>query len=142
ASAGEHLLREDLCAEAIRLGRLLADLMPREPEVIGLLALMLLVESRQGARLGLKGDLIRLADQDRGRWDRALIAEGQALVRRCLRRDQPGPYQIQAAIQAVHSDAATAADTDWRQIVMLYDQPLAVTPSPGVALNSAVAGAR
>ena len=129
----------DLCAEAIRLGRVLAELMPDEPEVLGLLALMLLVESRRPARTGPDGELVLLADQDRGRWDRALIAEGQALVRRCLRRDQPGAYQIQAAIQAVHSDAPTAADTDWRQIVALYDQLLALAPSPVVALNRAVA---
>jgi RNA polymerase sigma-70 factor (ECF subfamily) len=139
ASAGQQLVREDLCAEAIRLGRLLADLMPREPEVRGLLALMLLVESRRGARLSLNGDLILLADQDRGRWDRTLIAEGQALVRRCLRRNRPGPYQIQAAINAVHSDAPTAAATDWLQILQLYDQLLSLAPSPVVALNRAVA---
>ena len=130
ASSGPALVRDDLCAEAIRLGRLLAELMPDEPEVLGLLALMLLTDARRAARSNAAGELILLADQDRGRWDRALIAEGQALVRRCLRRDQPGPYQIQAAIQAVHSDAATAADTDWRQIVMLYDQLLAITRKP------------
>jgi RNA polymerase sigma-70 factor, ECF subfamily len=139
ASSGQALVREDLCAEAIRLGRLLAGLMPDEPEVTGLLALMLLTDARRGARTTASGDLVLLAGQDRSRWDRALIAEGQDLVRRCLRRNQPGPYQIQAAIQAVHSDAATAADTDWRQIVLLYDQLLAVTPSPVVALNRAVA---
>jgi RNA polymerase sigma-70 factor, ECF subfamily len=139
ASAGRDLVREDLCAEAIRLGRLLAGLMPDEPEALGLLALMLLTDARRGARTTGAGDLVLLADQDRDRWDRALIAEGQDLVRRCLRRGQPGPYQIQAAIQAVHSDAAAAADTDWRQIVQLYDQLLAVTPSPVVALNRAVA---
>ena len=139
ASAGERLVREDLCAEAIRLGRLLADLMPGEPEVLGLVALMLLVESRRGARLSLNGDLILLADQDRGGWDRTLIAEGQALVRRCLRHDRPGPYQIQAAINAVHSDAPTAAATDWLQILQLYDQLLSLAPSPVVALNRAVA---
>lgn len=139
ASAGERLVREDLCAEAIRLGRLLADLMPGEPEVLGLVALMLLVESRRGARLSLNGDLILLADQDRGGWDRTLIAEGQALVRRCLRHNRPGPYQIQAAINAVHSDAPTAAATDWLQILQLYDQLLSLAPSPVVALNRAVA---
>ena len=139
ASAGERLVREDLCAEAIRLGRLLADLMPSEPEVLGLLALMLLVESRRGARLSLDGDLILLADQDRGRWNRTLIAEGHALVRRCLRHNRPGPYQIQAAINAVHSDAPTAADTDWRQILQLYNQLLSLSPSPVIALNRAVA---
>jgi RNA polymerase sigma-70 factor (ECF subfamily) len=139
ASAGEQLVREDLCAEAIRLGRVLADLMPREPEVLGLLALMLLVESRRSARLSLNGDLILLPDQDRGRWNRTLIAEGQALVRRCLRHNRPGPYQIQAAINAVHSDAPTAAATDWLQILQLYNQLLSLAPSPVVALNRAVA---
>ncbi|HKA97524.1 MAG TPA: sigma-70 family RNA polymerase sigma factor, partial [Streptosporangiaceae bacterium] len=139
ASSGPALARDDLCAEAIRLGRLLAELMPDEPEVTGLLALMLLTDARRPARTTGTGELVLLADQDRSRWDRALIAEGQALVRRCLRRGQPGPYQIQAAIQAVHSDAATVGDTDWRQIVQLYDQLLAITPSPVVALNRAVA---
>jgi len=139
ASAGDQLVREDLCAEAIRLGRLLADLMPREPEVSGLLALMLLVESRRYARLNLNGEIILLADQDRARWDHRLIAEGQALVRRCLRHNRPGPYQIQAAINAVHSDAPTAAATDWLQILQLYNQLLSLTPSPVVALNRAVA---
>ena len=139
ASSGRDLVRDDLCTEAIRLGRLLAGLMPDEPEVAGLLALMLLTDARRDARTTGQGELVLLADQDRTRWDRALIAEGQALVRRCLRRDQPGPYQIQAAIQAVHADAATAGDTDWRQIVLLYDQLLAIAPSPVVALNRAVA---
>jgi RNA polymerase sigma-70 factor, ECF subfamily len=113
ASSGERLVREDLCAEAIRLARLLAELMPDEPEVHGLLALELLTESRRAARTDPNGTLVLLADQDRRLWDRALIAEGQAIVRACLQRNQPGPYQIQAAINAVHSDAATAADTDW-----------------------------
>ena len=117
ASSGEALARADLCAEAIRLGRLLARLMPDEPEVTGLLALMLLTESRRAARTSADGALVLLADQDRSRWDRALIAEGQALVRQCLRRGQPGPYQIQAAISAVHSDAPIAAATDWDQIL-------------------------
>jgi RNA polymerase sigma-70 factor (ECF subfamily) len=139
ASSGDQLARADLCAEAIRLGRLLAELMPDEPEVAGLLALMLLTESRRAARTGPDGALVLLAGQDRTRWDRALIAEGQAIVRQCLRRDQPGPYQIQAAISAVHSDAAAASDTDWDQILRLYDQLLAVAPSPVVALNRAVA---
>jgi RNA polymerase sigma-70 factor (ECF subfamily) len=134
ASSGEDLVRAELCAEAIRLGRLLAELMPDEPEAIGLLALMLLIESRRAARTAPDGSLVLLADQDRALWDRALIAEGQALVRACLRRGQPGPYQIQAAINAVHSD-----DGDWRQIVALYDQLLAIAPSPVVALNRAVA---
>jgi RNA polymerase sigma-70 factor, ECF subfamily len=139
ASSGEQLARPDLCAEAIRLGRLLAQLMPDEPEVTGLLALMLLTESRRPARTGPDGTLVRISDQDRSRWDQALIAEGQDLVRRCLRRGQPGPYQIQAAINAVHSDAPVAAATDWGQILQLYDQLLAVAPSPVFALNRAVA---
>jgi RNA polymerase sigma-70 factor (ECF subfamily) len=139
ATSGERLVREDLCAEAIRLGRLLATLIPDEPEVTGLLALMVLVESRRAARVGSDGELVLLADQDRTLWDRTLIAEGQELVRGCLRRNQPGPYQLQAAINAVHSDAATAADTDWRQVVQLYDHLLTLTPTPVVALHRAVA---
>jgi RNA polymerase sigma-70 factor (ECF subfamily) len=139
ATSGDSLVRPDLCAEAIRLGRLLAELMPDEPEVAGLLALMLLAQSRAAARTTADGGLVLLADQDRGRWNGELIAEGQAIVRACLRRNQPGPYQIQAAINAVHSDAATAADTSWDQIVQLYDQLLAVAPSPVAALNRAVA---
>jgi RNA polymerase sigma-70 factor (ECF subfamily) len=139
ATSGDRLVREDLCAEAIRLGRLLVELMPDEPEATGLLALMLLTESRRPARTGPDGGLVLLADQDRSLWDRALIAEGQELVRWCLRRNQPGPYQVQAAINAVHSDAPSAAGTDWRQIVQLYDQLLALTPTPVVALHRAVA---
>ncbi len=139
ASSGERLVREDLCAEAIRLGRLLADLMPDEPEVAGLLALMLLTESRRATRTTVDGDLVLLADQDRTRWDQDLVAEGQALVRACLRRNQSGPYQIQAAINAVHSDALVASYTDWGQILALYDQLLAFTPTPIVALHRAVA---
>jgi RNA polymerase sigma-70 factor, ECF subfamily len=139
ASSGERLVREDLCAEAIRLGRLLAGLMPGEPEVSGLLALMLLTESRRASRTAPGGGLVPLAGQDRSRWDRGLIAEGQAIVRQCLRRNEPGPYQIQAAIAAVHSDAPSVAATDWDQIVRLYDQLAAVAPSPVVALNRAVA---
>ena len=139
ASAGDELVRRELCAEAIRLGRLLAELLPDEPEVLGLLGLLLLVDARRPARTGPDGQLVLLADQDRGRWDRDRIAEGQALVRRCLRRGRPGPYQLQAAVNAVHSDAADAAATDWSQIVALYDQLLAVAPGPVVALNRAVA---
>ncbi|MEV6644956.1 RNA polymerase sigma factor [Amycolatopsis sp. NPDC051371] len=135
ASAGEDLLRDDLCREAIRLARVLAGLMPDEPEVWGLLALMLLIDSRRATRTTASGDLVLLADQDASRWDADLIAEGQEIVRRCLRRNQPGPYQIQAAIQAVHSDAPT----DWSQVKALYDQLLAATPTPVVALNRAVA---
>ena len=139
AASGDRLLREDLCVEALRLGRVLAEIMPDEPEVMGLLALMLLVESRRATRTTPAGDLVLLAEQDRRLWDRVLIAEGQAIVRQCLRRNQPGPYQIQAAIQAVHSDAPTAVATDWRQILALYDQLQALAPSPVVALNRAVA---
>jgi len=139
ASAGDGLTRSELSAEAIRLARLLAGLMPDEPEVLGLLALLLLTEARRPARTGPDGELVLLADQDRGRWDRAQIAEGQQLVRACLRRNQPGPYQIQAAIAAVHSDAATAAGTDWGQILTLYDQLATVAPTPVVALNRCVA---
>ena len=139
ATAGDRLVREELCAEAIRLARLLAQLMPDEPEVLGLLALLLLIDARRAARTTDDGDLVRLADQDRGQWDQTLIAEGHAIVRRCLARNQPGPYQIQAAINAVHTDAPLAADTDWRQIVRLYDQLLAIAPTPVGALNRAVA---
>ncbi|MET9760982.1 RNA polymerase sigma factor [Streptomyces sp. NPDC006372] len=129
----------ELCAEALRLGRLLTALMPDEPEATGLLALMLLVESRRDARESDRGELVPLPEQDRTRWDRDLIAEGQALVRRCLRRNRPGPYQCQAAVQAVHSDAPSAEATDWAQIRQLYDQLMVITPSPVVALNRAVA---
>ena len=139
ASAGDDLVRADLCGEAIRLARLLAELMPDEPEVIGLLALMLLTEARRAARTASDGSLTRLADQDRSLWDRDLIDEGQSLVRTCLRRNAPGPYQIQAAINAVHSDARTVSDTDWRQILALYDQLMAVAPTPVVAMNRAIA---
>jgi RNA polymerase sigma-70 factor, ECF subfamily len=139
ASSGERLVREDLCAEAIRLGRLLAELMPDEPEVLGLLALMLLSESRRASRTTPGGALVLLADQDRSRWDPALVSEGQELVRRCLRIDRPGPYQLQAAINAVHSDARSIEETDWGQVLELYDQLLALAPTPVAALNRAVA---
>lgn len=139
ASSGDRLVREDLCAEAIRLGRVLAGLMPDEAEVMGLLALMLLVDSRRPARTTGDGHLVLLADQDRALWDRALVAEGQAIVRELLRRNQPGPYQIQAAINAVHSDAPSAALTDWWQILQLYDHLLVLAPTPVVALNRAIA---
>jgi RNA polymerase sigma-70 factor (ECF subfamily) len=128
-----------LCAEAVRLGRLLAELMPDEPEAMGLLALMLLIEARRPARTDADGTLVPLPEQNRELWDRALIAEGQDLVRRCLRRDRPGPYQIQAAINAVHSDAPTGAAADWDQILRLYDQLTVFAPTPVVALNRAVA---
>lgn len=139
ASGGPHLVRADLCVEAIRLARLLVELMPDEPEALGLLALMLLTESRRAVRTTADGGLVPLPEQDRSRWDAGLIAEGQALVRRCLRRDRPGPYQIQAAIAAVHSAARSAADTDWGQILILYDHLTVVAPGPVVALNRAVA---
>jgi RNA polymerase sigma-70 factor (ECF subfamily) len=139
ATSGPGLVRDDLCAEAIRLTRLLAALMPDEPEVLGLLALMLLIAARRPARTAPDGSLVRLADQDRSRWDRALIAEGQELVRRLVRRNQPGPYQLQASINAVHSAAPSVAATDWPAIVSLYDQLLALTPTPVVALHRAVA---
>jgi RNA polymerase sigma-70 factor, ECF subfamily len=135
ASSGDRLVRADLCAEAVRLGRVLAELMPDEPEVLGLLGLMLLVESRRPARTGPDGGLVPLAEQDRGRWDDDLASEGRDLVRRCLRRNRPGPYQVQAAIQAVHSEPPT----DWRQVLALYDHLIALTPTPVVALNRAVA---
>jgi len=128
-----------LCSEAIRLARILSTLMPDEPEAAGLLALLLLTESRRGLRTRPDGSLVVLGEQDRTRWDRVLIEEGQAIVRRCLRRNQPGPYQLQAAINAVHADAPTVEQTDWWQIVALYDQLLAVAPTPVVALNRAIA---
>ncbi|HTK46674.1 MAG TPA: sigma-70 family RNA polymerase sigma factor [Gemmatimonadaceae bacterium] len=139
ASAGERLVRDDLCREAIRLGRLLHQLVPDEPEVTGLLALMLLIDARRATRTTTAGDLVPLQDQDRTRWNHALIAEGQTLVRHCLRVNRPGPYQLQAAINAVHADARTVADTDWRQIVRLYDLHLQIAPSAVVALHRAVA---
>ena len=139
ATSGEGLIREELCAEAIRLGRLLVRLMPEEPEVLGLLALMLLIDARRAARATAEGELVLLAEQDRSRWDQAHIAEGLALVRHCLGLNQPGPYQIQAAINAVHSEAPTAAQTDWGQILALYDQWLAIAPGQTVALNRVVA---
>jgi len=138
-SGGEQLVRDDLCREAVRLARLLAELMPDEPEVKGLLALLLLSEARRPARTTADGSLVLLPDQDRSLWDQELIAEGHDLVRSCLRRNQPGPYQLQAAINAVHTDAASAEGTDWAQIIALYDQLLAWTPTPVVALNRAVA---
>jgi RNA polymerase sigma-70 factor, ECF subfamily len=139
ATAGDDLQRPALIEGALRLGRLLRDLLPHDGEVAGLLALMLLIDARRAARTDATGALVRLADQDRGRWDRARIREGQALVRECLERDRPGPYQLQAAINAVHSDAPDATRTDWRQILVLYDQLMALSPSAIVALNRAVA---
>jgi RNA polymerase sigma-70 factor (ECF subfamily) len=139
ASTGDHLTRDDLCRDAIRLCRQLLGLMPAEPEVLGLLALMLLIDARRSARTGPDGAMIPLRDQDRSRWNRDLIHEGQQKLLECLRINRPGPYQIQAAINAVHSDASSAASTDWRQILALYDQHMAIAPSAVVALNRAVA---
>jgi RNA polymerase sigma-70 factor, ECF subfamily len=139
AATGDELTRADLCAEAIRLGRLLDQLMPTDAEVQGLLALMLLTQARHPARSGPSGSLVPLAEQDRSRWDRRLIEEGHALVRGCLRRGRPGPYQLQAAIAAVHTDARRAQDTDWHQVLALYDQHLDLAPTAVVALNRAVA---
>ena len=138
ASAGDELLRANLTTEAIRLGRLLAELMPNDPEVLGLLALMILSEARSSARIA-DGRLVLLADQDRTKWDARLLTEGLALVRQCVRLNQPGPYQLQASISAVHSVAPDVQSTDWRAIVQLYDQLLACNPNPVIALNRAVA---
>lgn len=138
ATTGDSLTRADLSGEAIRLGRLVAGLLP-EAEATGLLALMLLQESRREARATPEGDLILLEDQDRSRWDARLIAEGRALVERALGSRRFGPYSIQAAIAAVHAGAPTPEATDWRQIVALYDALVAITPSPVVELNQAVA---
>jgi RNA polymerase sigma-70 factor (ECF subfamily) len=139
ASAGSSLTRDGLSAEAIRLGRVLVSLMPDEPEAAGLLALMLLQDSRRAARVDAAGDLIVLEDQDRSLWDSALIAEGSVQLDAALRRGQPGPYQLQAAIAACHASAATAADTDWTQIALLYGELLRFLPTPVVELNRAVA---
>lgn len=139
ATSGEELVRSDISAEAIRLGRLLAGLMPDEPEVAGLLGLMLLTEARRPARTDRSGNLITLPDQDRGLWDESFITEGHDIVAACVRRNRPGPYQIQAAIAAVHTDARTAEDTDWDQIVALYTQLAVFAPTPIVQLNRAIA---
>jgi RNA polymerase sigma-70 factor (ECF subfamily) len=139
ATAGEVLIRRELCAEAIRLARVLLALMPDEPEVLGLLALMLLHDARREARTGPHGELVLLDNQDRSKWDRARIEEGRALVERGLRMGRPGPYQLQAAIAALHDEAATPSDTDWRQIAVLYSALAARTPSPVIDLNRAVA---
>lgn len=139
ATSGDELVRRELCDEAIRLARLLVTLMPDEPEVKGVLALLLLTASRTAARVNSQGELVLLADQDRSQWDRELIAEGHEIVRALLCRNLAGPYQLQAAIQAVHADAASAESTDWQQILALYDQLVDLLPSAVVALNRAVA---
>jgi RNA polymerase sigma-70 factor (ECF subfamily) len=139
ASAGERVTREELCAEAIRLARLLAELMPDEMEARGLLALLLLLEARRAARVGASGELVPLPEQAPRLWDAALIEEGQALLGRCLAENRPGAYQLQAAINAVHSDARLTGARDWAQILALYDHLLAIAPGPIVALNRAVA---
>jgi RNA polymerase sigma-70 factor, ECF subfamily len=138
ASSGDQLVRPDFCDEAVRLGRQLAELLPEESEVIGLLALMLFIDARRDARAAGR-NFVKLADQDRNSWNQPHIEEGRYLLRICLERDRPGPYQLQAAINAVHCDAPTTEDTDWQQILMLYDQLMAIAPSPVVALNRAVA---
>jgi RNA polymerase sigma-70 factor (ECF subfamily) len=139
ASTGDRAIRHELCDEAIRLGRVLVALMPEEAEVMGLLALMLLIDSRRKARLGADGSIVLLPDQNRTLWDRDLIVEGQKLLNRCLLRNEPGPYQLQAAINAVHSGAPSPAEVDWRQILRLYDHLQSLQPTPVVALNRAVA---
>jgi RNA polymerase sigma-70 factor (ECF subfamily) len=139
ASSGDVLIRRELCTEAIRMGRVVADLLPGEPEAPGLLALMLLTDARRQAREGPRGEVVLLEDQDRSRWDAGQIAEGRALVERTLRMGRVGPYQLQAAIAAVHDEAPTAAATDWPQILGLYEVLLRIAPSPVVALNRAVA---
>jgi RNA polymerase sigma-70 factor (ECF subfamily) len=139
ASAGDSLIRQELCQEAIRLGRVLADLMPAEAEVLGLHALMLLHDSRRLARTGRNGELILLEEQDRSLWDQAEITEGVALLEAAIRLRRPGPYQVQAAISALHAQAERPADTDWRQIAALYGELARLTPSPVVELNRAVA---
>jgi RNA polymerase sigma-70 factor, ECF subfamily len=139
ASAGDSLVRRELCAEAVRLGRVLAELMPDEGEALGLLALLLLHDARREARVGPAGELVLLEDQDRSRWDRAKIGEGVRLLDQAIRRSPPGPYRLQACIAALHAVAPTAAATDWRRILLLYDQLMEVAPSPVVALNRAVA---
>jgi len=139
ATSGDTLIRGELCDQAIRLARALAALLPGEPEVTGLLALLLLTDARRDARVGPDGDLVLLADQDRGRWDHALVAEGETLVEQALRQGRPGPYQLHAAIAACHSGARTAADTDWREIAVLYGELIRYEPTPVVEANRAVA---
>jgi RNA polymerase sigma-70 factor (ECF subfamily) len=139
ATGGDRLVRDELCEEAIRLAKLLAVLMPDEPETLGLLALMLLHDSRRAARGGPSGELVLLEDQDRTRWNRARIEEGTRVLERALAMRLPGPYQLQAAIAALHAEATSAEETDWRQIAALYDSLARLEPSPVVELNRAVA---
>jgi RNA polymerase sigma-70 factor (ECF subfamily) len=139
ATAGERLVREDLCAEAIRLGRTLCELLPEEPENQGLIALMLLQDSRRSARMNSEGQLVPLEEQDRSRWNREQISEGMRLVEQALRRRAIGPYQLQAAIAALHGEAQRADQTDWRQISALYGELEKISPSPVVSLNRAAA---
>jgi RNA polymerase sigma-70 factor (ECF subfamily) len=139
AATADSLMKLDLCAEGLRLARVLAELMPDEPEAQGLLALLLLQHARSPARVRPDGSLVRLAEQDRRLWDGSLIAEGQAIVRACVQHGRPGPYQVQAAINAVHSIAPSFDSTEWHAILTLYDQLYALTPTPVVALNRAVA---
>ena len=138
-AGSNNVAEQGLCSEAIRLARILVNLMPDEPEVAGLLALLLLTESRRPSRTAADGSLVLLGEQDRTRWDRALIEEGPAIVHACIRLNQPGSYQLQAAISAVHADAPSAEETDWIQIVALYDLLLAISPTPVVAMNRAIA---
>jgi len=138
ASAGDALIRRELCDDAIRLGRLIVELLPQEPEALGLLALMLLINARRDARTDETGHFVKLSEQDRSLWNRDEITEGQALLRTCLQRNQPGVYQLQAAINAVHSDAETAEETDWSQILTLYDHLMRIAPSPVISLNRAI----
>jgi RNA polymerase sigma-70 factor, ECF subfamily len=139
ATSGPGLDRPDLCDETVTLARLIVDLMPDEPEARGLLALMLFTTARRAARIAIDGSLVQLVDQDRTHWDQQMITEGRVLVRTCLRQRRPGQYQILAAINAVHTEAATFADTDWHQILALYDHLLEIAPTPVVELNRAVA---
>jgi RNA polymerase sigma-70 factor (ECF subfamily) len=138
ATAGEELMRAELCEQALRLGRLLLELIPGEPEVAGLLSLMLFIDARRATRADASGAFVRLADQDRSAWDAGQLAQARALLRECLVLDRPGPYQIQAAINAVHSDAPDTAATDWPRILALYDQLLVMNPNPVIALNRAI----
>jgi RNA polymerase sigma-70 factor (ECF subfamily) len=139
ASAGDELIRQELCTEALRLGRLLSELMPDEPEALGLLSLMLLHDSRRAARLDRAGELVTLEEQDRTLWHNEAIAEGCKVLDRAVRLRRPGPYQLQAAVAATHAQAPTAADTDWREIVILYERLSEIAPTPVVLLNRAVA---